>query len=149
VSPGPELATTIAESLRRSGSRLAVAAELARAGVVSGGVFTGRELTAESVVRESDPLIRAELRQILAPLVDHDAAQSTHLVTTLEAHLRNGCSATRSAEVLHIGRQSLYQRLDRIRGLLGFDPTSPTIYPTMLLAVSAFRADRASGRACR
>ncbi|AZG48678.1 Purine catabolism regulatory protein [Gordonia insulae] len=148
-SAGAELSTAMAESLRRSGDRLAVAAELTRAGVVSGSVFTGRELAAEMVVRESHPRIRAELGQIIAPLVEHDAAQSTSLVTTLEAHLRNGCSATRSAEVLHIGRQSLYQRLERIRGLLGFDPTSPTTYPTMLLAVSAFRADRMPGRTAR
>ncbi|MYR04903.1 PucR family transcriptional regulator [Gordonia sp. SID5947] len=135
-----DLSATLATSLHRSAERLSIAVESMRVGVTDRRIVTGRELIADSAVRGADPQVRNELRQLIAPLIAHDQNQSTQLVATLDVHLRHGCSATRSAEVLHLGRQSLYQRLDRIRGLLGFDPTSPAIYPSMLLAVSAFRS---------
>lgn len=136
VQPGPELSAAISRSLLRCAERLDAASLLTRGGRK---VFTSRELAADAVIRTTDSAVRQELREMVAPLIAHDAAQSTHLVATLETHLRHGCSATRSAEALHIGRQSLYQRLERIRGLLGFDPTAAAMYPSMMLAVSAFR----------
>lgn len=136
VQPGPELSAAISRSLLRCAERLDAASLLTRGGRK---VFTSRELAADAAIRTTDSAVRQELREMVAPLIAHDAAQSTHLVATLETHLRHGCSATRSAEALHIGRQSLYQRLERIRGLLGFDPTAAAMYPSMMLAVSAFR----------
>ncbi|WAC56203.1 PucR family transcriptional regulator [Gordonia sp. SL306] len=140
ANPGAELSATLAASLHRCAERLPIAVGLMRDGVTDKRIFTGRELVADSAARSADPEIHDELRQLIAPLIAHDRSQSTNLVTTLDVHLRHGCSATRSAEVLHLGRQSLYQRLDRIRGLLGFDPTSPATYTSMLLAISAFRS---------
>lgn len=140
VPSGLELSAAISGSLIRNAGRLDGA-------TTRGGrsVFTGRELAVDAAVRTTDPAVRRELLELVGPLTAHDAVHSSRLIVTLETHLRHGCSATRSAEALHIGRQSLYQRLERIRGLLGFDPTSAAMYPSMLLALSTFRAsDRLS-----
>jgi purine catabolism regulator len=138
-SPGIEIVAAIADSLRNNARRLDRAALHVREDRTR-RVFTGRELVADDVVHALDAQTRSDLQSLVAPLVEHDARQSTQLVATLDVHLRHGCSATRSAAALHIGRQSLYQRLDRIRSLLGFDPTAAAVYPSMLLAVNASRA---------
>lgn len=141
-SPGVELALALGESLSRSGGRLAVAIERTGDGR---RVFSSRELLVDAVARAAELSLHDELVALLEPLIERDDARSSQLVNTLETHLRNGCSTTRSAQTLHVGRQSLYQRLDRIRALLGFDPTTPAMYPTMLLALSAVRAGNSGG----
>ena len=62
---------------------------------------------------------------------------------TLEVHLRNGCSPTRTAALLHVGRQSLYQRLERIESLLGTPVGDPGMHTELLLAACAHRLLRA------
>ncbi|OBA70896.1 hypothetical protein A5777_12530 [Gordonia sp. 852002-10350_SCH5691597] len=114
---------------------------------VAGRVFTARSLAVDAAAGTMSAAARDELIDLIDPLVRHDRASSTHLARTLEVHLRNGCSATRSAQALHIGRQSLYQRLDRVREVLGFDPTDPEMYASILLAFSALRADGAGALA--
>ncbi|MEE4021872.1 PucR family transcriptional regulator ligand-binding domain-containing protein [Gordonia sp. PKS22-38] len=139
--PGIELSARLAESLRRAGERIGLANDLSIADPTR-QVFTSRELVTHAAVRAVDDDVRAEIADLLSPLIVHDGPDG-RLLTTLETHLRLGCSATRSAEVLHIGRQSLYQRLDRIRGVLGFDPTAPDIYTSVLLAIAV---ERTGGR---
>ncbi|MGV9713604.1 PucR family transcriptional regulator [Gordonia sp. NPDC003424] len=145
TGPGTVLARDVADALGRAGDDLTVALGLVRDGAAGGRVFTGRQLLADSAVRALPAEVRDNLVAVIAPLIAHDRAQSTDLVHTLEVHLRHGCSATRSAQVLHLGRQSLYQRLDRIRALLGFDPAAPDTYTSILMAVNAFRASSAVG----
>jgi DNA-binding PucR family transcriptional regulator len=60
-------------------------------------------------------------------------------------HLRNGCSPTRTAALLHVGRQSLYQRLERIEILLGVAVTDPELQGELLVAACAFRILRGAG----
>ncbi len=139
---GPGLALALGHGLRSAAEQLAIAMDLARRGAVRGHVFTARQLAADAAVRHLPAEQRSDLVELIGPLVDHDRAASTQLVATIDAHLRHGCSATRSAQALHIGRQSLYQRLERIRTLLGFDPAAPEVYASILLAVSAFHADQ-------
>ncbi|MFF1304904.1 helix-turn-helix domain-containing protein, partial [Streptomyces sp. NPDC058307] len=45
----------------------------------------------------------------------------------------------RTASLLHIGRQSLYQRLDRIESLLGLDINDPDLLGELLTATCAHR----------
>ena len=54
-------------------------------------------------------------------------------------HLRHGCSPTRTAAALHIGRQSCYQRLDRIAVLLGYSVDDPEHHGGLILAAAAHR----------
>lgn len=143
---GPGLALTLADELRICSERLGVAVELRSAGGTATDIRTSRELVSDAAARELSDGLRSELSRIIDPLVRQDATSSSQLVHTLEVHLTHGCSATRSAEALHIGRQSLYQRLDRIRALLGFDPTAPAMYASILLAINVFHSRDADQR---
>lgn len=73
-----------------------------------------------------------------------EAAHPSDLVHTLEVHLRNGCSPTRTAALLHVGRQSLYQRLERIESLLGLPVADPEAHGELLFAACAHRLLRAA-----
>ena len=146
AGPGPGLSLSIGDSLRTCAERLGSAVESVQTKSVAGRVFTARALAVDAAASTMSAAARDELIDLIDPLVRHDAESSTHLARTLEVHLRNGCSATRSAQALHIGRQSLYQRLDRVREVLGFDPTDPEMYASILLAFSALRADGAGTR---
>ncbi|MET4167178.1 MULTISPECIES: PucR family transcriptional regulator [Gordonia] len=141
LGPVADTAAALSESLRRCGRQLGLAASTAARLGVSRRVFTSRELLADEAVRALDPAVRAELRSMVEPLVTYDGRSSSDLVRTLTVHLSNGCSATRSAAALHIGRQSLYQRIERIRTLLGFDPTDPAVYASMMLALRSLTSE--------
>lgn len=141
AGPGPGLSMTLGDSLRTCAERLGSAVESAHSTNLSGRVFTARSLAVDAAAGTMSAEARDELIGLIDPLLRHDTTSSTQLARTLEVHLRNGCSATRSAQALHIGRQSLYQRLDRVREVLGFDPTDPDMYASILLAFSALRAE--------
>ncbi|MFW0787275.1 PucR family transcriptional regulator ligand-binding domain-containing protein [Gordonia sp. CPCC 206044] len=136
---GVELSALMARALSGNAEKLGIAAELLRTGASARRVFTGRQLAAESAMRTAPAATIAELTAVIEPLLRHDRIQRTRLTHTLEVHLRHGCSATRSAHVLHLGRQSLYQRLERIRAILGFDPSEPAMHTSILLAITASR----------
>lgn len=74
----------------------------------------------------SDALRPQALRFVqgqLAMLLSARRSERDALMETLEAYLDHGCHKTRTAEALHLQRQSLYARLDRLFTLLGGDPT--------------------------
>ncbi|MFI6122273.1 PucR family transcriptional regulator [Streptomyces sp. NPDC051064] len=100
-----------------------------------------RELTRGGLDANRDRLA-ALVQQTLGPLLEWEAAHPSDLVRTLEVHLRNGCSPTRTAALLHIGRQSLYQRLERIEMLLGLAPDDPELQGALLSAACAHRIVR-------
>jgi hypothetical protein len=100
-----------------------------------------RELTRGGVDANRDRLARL-VQHTLGPLMDWEAAHPSDLVRTLEVHLRNGCSPTRTASLLHIGRQSLYQRLERIESLLGLEIDDPDLLGHLLTALCAHRIVR-------
>lgn len=81
------------------------------------------------VVPRSEHVMRAQLGML-------QAGESTDyqvLADTLEAYFDSGCNKTRTAEVLHVQRQSLYGRLERAFMLLGEDPTgTPNALPLHL-----------------
>ncbi|MEV0736130.1 PucR family transcriptional regulator [Streptomyces sp. NPDC050549] len=105
-----------------------------------------RELTRGGVDANRDRLARL-VQHTLGPLLAWEAAHPSDLVRTLEVHLRNGCSPTRTAALLHIGRQSLYQRLERIESLLGLEIDDPDLLGELLAAVCAHRVVRGMGAA--
>ncbi|MGW2519403.1 PucR family transcriptional regulator [Streptomyces sp. NPDC001617] len=105
-----------------------------------------RELTRGGVDTNRDRLARL-VEHTLGPLLAWEAAHPSDLVRTLEVHLRNGCSPTRTAALLHIGRQSLYQRLERIESLLGLEIDDPDLLGELLAAACAHRVVRGMGAA--
>ncbi|MFD7047934.1 PucR family transcriptional regulator [Streptomyces mirabilis] len=100
-----------------------------------------RELTRGGVDANRDRLARL-VQHTLGPLLAWEAAHPSDLVRTLEIHLRHGCSPTRTAALLHIGRQSLYQRLERIESLLGLEIDDPDLLGELLAALCAHRIVR-------
>jgi len=107
-----------------------------------------RELTRGGVDANRERLA-ALVQHTLGPLLSWEAAHPSDLVRTLETHLRNGCSPTRTAALLHIGRQSLYQRLDRIESLLGLEIDDPDLLGELLTATCAHRVVRGTGAVVR
>jgi hypothetical protein len=105
-----------------------------------------RELTRGGVDANHDRLTRL-VQHALGPLLAWEAAHPSDLVRTLEVHLRNGCSPTRTASLLHIGRQSLYQRLERIESLLGLEIGDPDLLGELLTAACAWRVVRGTAGA--
>jgi purine catabolism regulator len=63
--------------------------------------------------------------QMLAPLVEHDRRTHGELLRTLDAYLTAGCSPTAAAERLHLHRNGLLYRLQRIREILPVDLDDP------------------------
>ncbi|MGW5381049.1 helix-turn-helix domain-containing protein [Nocardia sp. NPDC003963] len=57
----------------------------------------------------------------IGPVVDYDAAHGTDLTATLRAFVRSNASPTQTARVLNYHPNTILQRLDRIKTLLGED----------------------------
>lgn len=104
-------------------------------------------LRTEAAVPLPAPGRSTNVRHTLGPLLAWEAAHPSDLVRTLEVHLRHGCSPTRTAALLHIGRQSLYQRLERIESLLGLEIDDPDLLGELLTAACAHRVVRGTGPA--
>ncbi|HYN89393.1 MAG TPA: helix-turn-helix domain-containing protein, partial [Ardenticatenaceae bacterium] len=73
--------------------------------------------------------------QTLAPLVAYDDEHGGELVATLKAFLAAGGNVSRTAQVLHLHRNSLVYRLERIRQITGLDPAHPENAFTLKLAL--------------
>ncbi|MEV4446976.1 PucR family transcriptional regulator [Streptomyces mirabilis] len=138
------------ETLRaaRTTLELALTVPSAEPGPTGGPVVTSsraltleRELTRGGVDANRDRLARL-VQHTLGPLLAWEAAHPSDLVRTLEIHLRHGCSPTRTAALLHIGRQSLYQRLERIESLLDLEIDDPDLLGELLAALCAHRIVR-------
>ncbi|MBF6351717.1 helix-turn-helix domain-containing protein [Nocardia flavorosea] len=57
----------------------------------------------------------------IGPVLDYDAAHNTDLTATLRAFVGNGASPAKTARALGYHPNTILQRLDRIRALLGAD----------------------------
>ena len=83
----------------------------------------------------------------LGPVIRHDERRSTALMETLEAYFATGQSLVASAKRLHIHPNTVTQRLDRVRRLLGVDWNSPDHMLEVQLALRLHRVR--GGRAGR
>jgi PucR family transcriptional regulator, purine catabolism regulatory protein len=111
------------------------------AGASVPAVMTSRTYALElELLRRADATGLDELAmRTIGPVIAWDQSHGSQLVHTLEVFLRNGCSPTRTASALHLGRQSLYQRIERIESLLGHSVTGPDLLPALLVAVCSQR----------
>ncbi|MQA82116.1 MAG: PucR family transcriptional regulator [Streptosporangiales bacterium] len=71
-----------------------------------------------------DPRLQTYVEQALGSLLAHDARHGTELVSTLAHFLRAGCNKSAAAQAAHLSRPSFYERLGRIRRILGVDPAA-------------------------
>ncbi|MBT2454555.1 GAF domain-containing protein [Streptomyces sp. ISL-86] len=65
------------------------------------------------------------VRHVLGPVIDYDKKRGTELIRTLEAYYAHGASLARAKDALHVHVNTVVQRLDRIRQLLGADWNTP------------------------
>lgn len=62
---------------------------------------------------------------VLAPLNAYDKAHNAELIETLRTLLAHGGNISQAAQALHLHRNSLSYRIDRIREIAGLDPLDP------------------------
>ncbi|GAB2676513.1 hypothetical protein GCM10027194_05780 [Thalassiella azotivora] len=106
-----------------------------------------RDLALATLLAGTEPAsLQRLVDDALGPLVDWDRAHGSDLVRTVTVHLRHGCSATRTARVLHLQRQSLYQRLARAEALLGRPLDDPAGHEHLVVATCAHRLAEARRR---
>ncbi|CAN5720621.1 PucR family transcriptional regulator [soil metagenome] len=132
------------EELRTSLREAHAVIDISRLGTVDSDtpvwVSDARERLPELTIHALDDARRARIVvEVIGALVNWDAQHRTDLVRTTETYLRNGTRVTDTAKALHLGRQSLYQRLERIESLLGYPPNEATMMPALLLATIAVR----------
>ncbi|QHK20851.1 PucR family transcriptional regulator [Pseudarthrobacter psychrotolerans] len=95
----------------------------------AGPRLTGAVLDAEAFALERlafhslDAVQRTDfVRQQLGAIIEHDDQRHSALVETLRVWLDSGCNTAQAARELHLERQSMHQRLQRIFSLCGGDP---------------------------
>jgi PucR family transcriptional regulator, purine catabolism regulatory protein len=122
-------------SVREARATLAVARQLG----LRRRMITAAGLTVDRIVARlaRDPELTLLVDEQIGPLLRHDAAERSDLVATLATYLGQGCSKTAAARVLHLRRQSLYGRLERIEGLIGGRIDDPERRLALALAVRA------------
>ncbi|KOU25381.1 diguanylate phosphodiesterase [Streptomyces sp. WM6372] len=69
--------------------------------------------------------VGAYVDRVLGPVIAYDAQRGTELVRTLEAYFAHGSSLARTKDALHVHVNTVVQRLDRVRQILGEDWNTP------------------------
>ncbi len=78
----------------------------------------------------------------LGPVIRHDQQRSTALMETLETYFATGQSLVASAKRLHIHPNTVTQRLDRVKRLLGVHWNAPDHTLEVQLALRLYRLNR-------
>lgn len=102
-----------------------------------GRSFLHREMGLYRLLRhlqETDDL-RQFLDTTLAALEGYDREHETELVKTLGVLLAHGGNVSATAKTMHLHRNSLVYRVERIREIAGLDPTDPDDGFTLKLAL--------------
>jgi purine catabolism regulator len=98
-------------------------------------------LSSDALRPQAQRLVQGQLAMLLAAR----RSERDLLLETLEAYLDHGCHKTRTAEALHLQRQSLYGRLERVFARLGGDPTGTDRALALHLALKLRHALRLGG----
>ncbi len=107
--------------LARSIPKAREAAQLARKLTLGSRIMLAADLGVFHLLSgvADDAILERFVEEQLGPLLEQDARAGSNLVLTLDAYLEAGLSKTRAADLLHIRRQTMYGRLERISRLLG------------------------------
>lgn len=82
--------------------------------------------------------LEAYVTDYLGPLLDHQKHTKNDLLLTLAVYLETMGSKKETSERLHIVRQTLYHRLEKIEELMGEDFMNPTNRQAIELAIGAY-----------
>ncbi len=94
-----------------------------------------------ALLRES-PELWEFYRATLAPLADYDRTQDAELLKTLDAFFTHLGNLTRTAEALHVHRNTLLYRLGRIAEISGLDLDNAEDRLALWIALKAHRVLR-------
>ena len=83
------------------------------------------ELGFAGLIVGDDPDVAEYVRSVLGPVIDYDQQRGTDLLGTLDAYFDAGSSPRHAATRLHLHVNTVAQRLDRVRSLLGEDWQRP------------------------
>lgn len=120
VGPAAYGVTSAARSLAEARLSLDVTTALPQRGKVTDAEALAIErLTARNLAPE---VIEEFVDELVGELLRHDQQKGSRLVETLETWLSLGCNTAETARALHLERQSLHNRLQRIFWLVGGDP---------------------------
>ena len=168
AAPSDEVLSSLARELRSPLRRRGLSeadVAIALGGADSGWTGVGRKLdraanavhaarvTAPSLWRDArhgslvdllytlrrSPELLAFSRDQLGPLFQERDQRSRELLRTLEAYLATSGRKAETARALHLTRQSLYLRLERLERLLGVDLDDPDVMLALHLALRALR----------
>jgi len=89
---------------------------------------------------EGLPELRSLHDETLGPLLSYDRESGGDLVRTLDAFFAARCSPKEAAERLHVHRNTVLYRLDRVRELTGYDLDDATTRLRLQLALHAHLA---------
>jgi GAF domain-containing protein len=117
VLPADGLAGAAADARRAAEALVALGRE-GRAGSVA-------ELGFAALLLSRSPDVGGYVESVLGPLLEHDRRRGTDLVGTLAAWFAAGRSPTRAASALHVHVNTVTQRLERVRAVLGEDWGEP------------------------
>lgn len=133
VSSYEDLGHTVAEARR------CVDPDLADAAV--NGVVDARQCSLHRLVHQldSDATLEQFVGEQLGTLLRQPADVRYRLLHTLEVFFDCAANKTEAAQRLHLGRQSLYQRLDKLSRHLGREVTDPASLADLQVAVRLWR----------
>jgi purine catabolism regulator len=139
VGPGSVDVTTVGRCLREAELALELGGDDERDGVVDATALAlDRFLSAVN-----RPALTAEfVEELIGDLLEHDRRRGSDLFGTLAAYLHHFGNKTDTASALHLRRQTLYQRLDKVMGLLGHPEPGSDQWAAITVAVEVERTRR-------
>ncbi|MFI1147782.1 helix-turn-helix domain-containing protein [Streptomyces sp. NPDC020817] len=90
--------------------------------------------------------VGAYVDRVLGPVIAYDTQRGTELVRTLEAYFAHGSSLARTKDALHVHVNTVVQRLDRVRQVLGEEWNTPAGALEVQLALRILRVAAARPR---
>ncbi|GLY84220.1 helix-turn-helix domain-containing protein [Actinoallomurus iriomotensis] len=108
----------------------------------AGTVATATDLGYTGLLLGDSASAVAFVARTLGPVMQHDEERSTMLMETLDTYFTTGQSLVASAKRLHIHPNTVTQRLDRVKRLLGVDWNSPDHTLEVQLALRLHRLSR-------
>lgn len=131
-----------AQDLPRSVTEARRCLDLGSLSAPTSGIIDAEACSVERLVHRLDANeeLRRFIEEQLGGLLDQPPDVRDRLVHTVEMFFDCGANKTETAHRLHLQRQTLYQRLNRISQYLGHDISDPAVLPALHVAVNLRRA---------
>ncbi|URN01053.1 helix-turn-helix domain-containing protein [Actinomadura madurae] len=94
-------------------------------GLDDAAVTTDEYLPYTALFGPGEARVNAYLRRVIGPVLDWDGEHSAKLLPTLAAYLSNRMSTVGAARALHLHKNTVLQRMERVTQLLGEDWQEP------------------------